>query len=328
VLSADRSTAQAVAVRNLAIDVVTREVVQAFEEAGIPVILLKGPTISKWLYTDGAPRPYGDSDLLVDPADFTRAGRVLVGLGFTNTWAAVRRSERDSHSDGFVRTELHGRFTVDLHHRLEWTKLEPAAVWATLLSRAETIQLAGTAITCLDEAGRCMLLSLHAAQHGYASQKPLEDLRRGRLHASAAAWSEAEALARRLGASTAYAMGLALTQETPESLVRTSLWREAETNLRAFALGLLPSSRDLLRMRDLPRHRRPGYALARLFASPAILRIRQRRDAGLATLYARHFRDLLQQFPKGIRQARDVHRVSHASAAASDRDCHTDPCSR
>jgi hypothetical protein len=53
----------------LARDVATAEVVEALRAAGVRSIVLKGPSIARWLYADGQPRPYGDTDLLVSPAD-------------------------------------------------------------------------------------------------------------------------------------------------------------------------------------------------------------------------------------------------------------------
>lgn len=64
------------AVRVLAVDRVTAEVVPALAAVGIRPILLKGPSIARWLYPSGG-RSYGDTDLLVPPADFARAGSVL-----------------------------------------------------------------------------------------------------------------------------------------------------------------------------------------------------------------------------------------------------------
>src|SRR5207248_1785857 len=74
---------QALAVaRSLLADVTTGEVTTAFRHANIRSVLLKGPTIARWLYEHVAMRPYVDSDLLIAVGDLDRAEEVLAALGF------------------------------------------------------------------------------------------------------------------------------------------------------------------------------------------------------------------------------------------------------
>jgi len=78
-MTPDRARARAA--RALNIDRVTAEVAVAMVAAGIAYVVLKGPSIARWLYpTNG--RTYCDTDLLVPPAEFERAGAVLRSLGF------------------------------------------------------------------------------------------------------------------------------------------------------------------------------------------------------------------------------------------------------
>ncbi|MCA1711243.1 MAG: nucleotidyltransferase family protein, partial [Actinobacteria bacterium] len=65
------------ALASLAVDAQTAEVVQRLHQADVPCLLLKGPSIAGWLYNDGTPRPYGDSDLLVPPHAYATAAEVL-----------------------------------------------------------------------------------------------------------------------------------------------------------------------------------------------------------------------------------------------------------
>lgn len=302
--------ARIVAMHNLAIDAVTSEVVQAFDAAGVKSLLLKGPTIARWLYTDNTPRPYGDTDLLVPPHQFARAAEVLDALGFANEWAGVRESERNRHADMYVRHQRQGAFTVDLHHRIELTKVPPAQAWAVLEAHASTTPFAGNAVACLDRAARCVLLALHVAHHGYAEAKPLEDLRRGRSLETRSTWAEARAVADQLGATVAFDLGLALLEETPESLVNSAAWSAADTDLRMSVLNLPPPAQLLLMMNELPLYRRPGFALGRLFASPARLRTKQGRQAPIPSLYWRQVRELAAMLPAGVTEARRFRRLS------------------
>ncbi len=103
------------------------EALAALGDAGVAVILLKGIAYTGTLYADPAERPMSDIDLLVRAADFDRAARALLRLGYwhaggaaqiTVTRHALTLKRRDSAID-LHRHILHaGRSRIDL-----------AAVW-------------------------------------------------------------------------------------------------------------------------------------------------------------------------------------------------------
>src|SRR5687768_1083857 len=66
---------------NLRIDAATIEILRSFGAEGIPTVLLKGPSISRWLYSLGE-RGYQDVDLLLPRPRIEEAGEVLRGRGF------------------------------------------------------------------------------------------------------------------------------------------------------------------------------------------------------------------------------------------------------
>lgn len=219
------------------------------------------------------------------PEDFRRAGEVLAGLGFSDVWAGVRQSERNSHADNWVRMQAGGTFFIDLHHRIELTQATPARVWHVLLDGAETVTIGGRPVACPGAAVRCALLALHAAQHGFGQEKPLEDLRRGRALEPAEVWKRAAGLAHRLAATAPYDLGLALLTETPDTIRHSEAWQAAGTELRLYASNVTSSGFVLHTMLARPVHQRVAYAASRLFASPARLRLKQGRQAPPASLY-------------------------------------------
>src|SRR4051794_2899859 len=98
------------------VDAGTAEVLGAFEAAGVSSLVLKGPAIARWLYTERESRFYTDSDLLVRPRDVEAAERVLVALGF-----AKRFEDRGMPSWWREYASEWGREDgrrVDLHHTL------------------------------------------------------------------------------------------------------------------------------------------------------------------------------------------------------------------
>jgi len=89
---------------SLSVDQQSAEVARSFNRTNIQCILLKGPSIARWLYVYGTSRPYGDSDLLVPPHAFEAATQVLIGLGFRSVEEGRRPSERTPHATTYVRT--------------------------------------------------------------------------------------------------------------------------------------------------------------------------------------------------------------------------------
>src|SRR3954454_817802 len=64
-------------------DLATAEAVEALRGVGVRSIVLKGPSIARWLYDDGSPRPYGDSDLLVSPERLGPAASALESIEYS-----------------------------------------------------------------------------------------------------------------------------------------------------------------------------------------------------------------------------------------------------
>jgi Uncharacterised nucleotidyltransferase len=241
-----RASAVQTAALVLHVDRVTAEVITAMREAGIRALLLKGPSIAAWLYGDGAARRYADSDLMVAPGSYRRAGQLLRELGFhsvgyswhrdSQTW--LRRSDSSN---------------VDLHRSLIGAFAPPDTVWHELAARTGTLRVGGIDVEVLDLPERAVHVALHAAQHG-DNVGTLEDLARALRVADEGVWREASDRARRIDALPAFAAGLRLDPEGVRLAERLRLPAERPTSvaLRAdsditVALGVesLASERSL-----------------------------------------------------------------------------------
>lgn len=210
-MSPDAAPAMLAAARSLAVDRVTAEVVTALDGASVPSILLKGPAIAGWLYRDAAPRPYGDSDVLVPPDAGERAGAVLEELGFS-----LVPGEEVPHGRPWVERKYvrrRDRAVVDLHRGLEGVDVARLASWSVLSERTEPLRVGGRDVTVLDEAARTFHVAMHAFQHGAEVDKPLEDLRRAATTVAAGVWEDAAGIARRLDVADRFAAGLRLVPE-------------------------------------------------------------------------------------------------------------------
>ncbi len=84
-------------------DIATVELMAALQAAGIRSILLKGPSVQRWLYADHETRHYWDIDLLVSPAELHRAEAVADSLGFEPLSSESMRILQESHHEKWYR---------------------------------------------------------------------------------------------------------------------------------------------------------------------------------------------------------------------------------
>ena len=212
--------------RSLSVDLVTAEVVSALREREVPSILLKGPAIGRWLYSDGEHRPYGDCDLLVSSQQARDAEDVLLALGFRYGYESLRPGELE---EGLFWTR--GLDTVDLHFTLHGMHADPALVWAVLSAHVEPDTVAGAEVDVLTPIARAMQVALHAAHHGRGEQTPMRDLERALEILPFDMWSEATELAGRLDAVSAFATGLSLLPAGRAIVERVGV--EADSSVKA-----------------------------------------------------------------------------------------------
>jgi hypothetical protein len=201
------------AARALSCDRITGEVATALRDAGVPAILLKGPSIARWLYPAGG-RAYADSDLLVPSSEFSRAGQVLGSLGFTEVLEGFHPFERTRGQPAaettFARQSvrypgLDGR--VDLHRNLPRLGAPDDLLWQAFSSGAQTALVGGVEVRVPGRAALALHVVLHAVQHKFQGHTD-EDLRRALMVMSADDWHPVADLAYRLGAADILGYGL------------------------------------------------------------------------------------------------------------------------
>ena len=209
--------------------------IDAFERAGVHALLLKGPSISQWLYTDGTERPYVDCDVLVGPSDFGAAQEALASLGYTplrDRWGLPAWWQ--GHAVPWTRGG--GGVWVDLHRTLIGVGADPATTWGVLSAGAAEVVVAGRRVASLGLPARAMHLALHAAQHGPGT-RPVADLERALSLADDELWVGAAGLAGRLDATAAFVAGLRLARSGERLISRQALpdQRSVGVELRAAA---------------------------------------------------------------------------------------------
>ncbi|HEY1829086.1 MAG TPA: nucleotidyltransferase family protein [Acidimicrobiales bacterium] len=270
----------------MAIDEVTAEVVTSLSDAGIEVVLLKGPALAQWLYPDSV-RAYGDTDLLVNPSSFSAAARVLSGIGFADPWYGPAE-----HAITYHRRNGAGVvFSVDLHRTIPLVTASPAALWREFSSDTAEITVARRSVRVLGVPHLGLHLAIHAVQHASESGGPKEDLRRAIDVMEFEDWQRTTEASRRMGAEDALAAGLCLAPGGPELAERLQLTSARRGLLRMASAELNPQAYQLQRLIDADGWQGRLRMLANpLFMSPAIMRqdsaLARRGTLGLVACYA------------------------------------------
>ena len=273
--------------------------------------MLKGPSIVRWLYTDGTDRPYNDCDLLVAPEEFDAAGQTLRSLGYEpllDRWGLpvwwYGHAVPWAHPGGGV--------GVDLHRTLIGVGINPAAAWRVLSADTDSVVVADRVVPCLGLPARAMYVALHAAQHGPGTQ-PALDLERALATGDDELWLRAAAVAATLDANAAFVAGLRLTPTGARLATRLALRdvRSVTTELRAstpppLALGF----EQLARARTM--RARAEIVWRNLAPSPRLLRATNPRAAGgrqgPVAAYLRRVAWLARHAPRGFEAWYRVHR--------------------
>ena len=308
---ADKLARLAASGARLRIDGDTARLIDHFERAGVHVILLKGPSIARWLYHDPIERPYSDCDLLVGPGDFAAAERELRSLGYApllDRWGLPSwwygHAVPWAHAGGMV--------AVDLHRTMIGVGADHATAWRVLSADVDEILVGGRRAPCLSLPARGMQVALHAAQHGPGTQ-PAVDLERALTLGDDVLWLRAAGIAADLDATAAFAAGLRLAAAGSQLAARLALpdVRSVAAELRASTPP--PLALAFEQVASAPTLRARAELMWRNLApDPALLRASDPAAAagwrGLAAGYIRRLGWLVGHAPRGFEAWYRVHR--------------------
>ena len=316
-----------VAALGLLVERASADVIRTLRAAGVRPILLKGPLQQAWLEAAGPPRASGDVDVLVAQEDIGSAEAAIAAAGYS----LDARPEEAGFEHSSVWVAARG-VPVELHWSL--VGADESSVWDVISRETETADLMGEQVEIPNEAARCAIVALHAAQHGIGEPTIFHDLEKALVVAETDAWARAGELAAALGGWTPFAAALAVTPRGSELLREfgaplpvlgerqaLSLLTPAPTSLGFFFLAREPGARAKV-----------AFVLTKLAPSPTFMRLRYpvaRRGAmGLALAYLYRPVWLLRWMLPGLRswqRARRLARASQANTVERDGDLESPP---
>jgi hypothetical protein len=281
----------------LRLDVLTVDVCRRLDVAGVPNVVLKGPSSALWLYEP--PRRYVDVDVLVPLSRVDDAAGALTNAGIA-TRSAGAVGEEASHSLLMVSPS---GYEVDLHVSLPMVPTVGDRAWEVLRTHIEPMDIGVGTVPVLDEAGRCLVLTLHAVSSGEMSSRTTEDLRRALAAASADSWRAARELADAIEVGDFFEAGLVLAGQGDVSALSDRAYLSI--------VGAPSAAFALRRLAGLPLAARPRALLREIFPSRGFMQ-RMYPDAQTPTRLARAHLDrwqtITRQLPHAWRTEREVRR--------------------
>jgi hypothetical protein len=296
----------------LVVEYASAEAVATLRGAGVRCLLLKGPLQQRWLSGAGPPRPSLDVDLLVARSDFGAAENVLAASGFS-TAPTLPSDPGFEHARVWTAPD---RVSIELH----WTIVgaDERRLWDVLAEETEMTLAAGVPVEIPNDAARCLIVALHAAQHGVGAPQTLHDLDRALVTAPEEVWVRALELAVALGAETPFIAGLDLTARGHALRKALGLSAPALTDSELLALLTAPTARGFY---GLSRHRsfaaKARFLLTKLVPSPGFMRLRyptaRKGPHGLLYAYLYRLWWLARWAGPGLRSWRRSQRVAHSA---------------
>ncbi|MBW6465119.1 MAG: nucleotidyltransferase family protein [Brevefilum sp.] len=203
----------------------TGRILQAFSEAGLPAIGLKGVFLLENIYPNVALRSMSDLDLMVEKSDITEALAIIEKLGFhpTTFFDILDKNIDIKHVPPFVKGE--GPF-LELHWTLleenEPFSIETDGIW----QRAQPAKIAGVDALALSPEDLILHLCIHLTYQHYLTLglRGLYDIAEVlRIYNSQIDWRTLEEIAHRWGTERVLWLTLALAQELLDAKIPPSL---------------------------------------------------------------------------------------------------------
>ena len=231
---------------------------ELLDTTGIRWRLTKGPALAHLDYPDPAVRTFGDVDVLIHPADWSRAFRLLTDCGYRREVPTLPGRYDDRYGKGATLTSREG-LELDLHRRFAIGRFGVATRTEAVFASSDSIELAGRTIPVLDRPARLLHACFHAALGGFRGLRAFRDVAQLIL-ASGADWEAAFEVARMWKAEAVVASAIS------ESWDRLALDIDHPAHTRAVSTAVSRADRRVLELfaRESPFRSQAMTAVRRL----------------------------------------------------------------
>ena len=168
-LDAFQATSRAIAAGALVLAGELARIVAALEAQGVRALPYKGPALALAAYGDTGMRECEDLDVVVPPADYARARKTLLALGYRSLRALSPAQEAvvyggQGHAP-FERADREALLVVELHWRFAARRFPWNPRLDDLLARAASLPIGGVRVALPAREDHLLLLLLHGTRH-------------------------------------------------------------------------------------------------------------------------------------------------------------------
>lgn len=172
-------TYRLVMLQNLVLEDELRNLLQAFREAGIPLLLFKGPALAYTVYPNPHLRTYHDIDVLIHADDIARIDAFLTERGYT-AYEEYRANTLDKNRTGYNYTlKLSNpglKVLVELHTAPHAGEISAEFDAASLWERAQSVEILGEQVLIMNPQDHLLYLCWHFRFHWFSRMLWLYDL--------------------------------------------------------------------------------------------------------------------------------------------------------
>ena len=165
--------------QNLYLEHALQDVLHAFNEAQIPLLLFKGPTLAYQYYPQPHLRTYHDIDVLIQPADLARAHDLLLQRGF-KFYEEFRSNATDETRSGYnyllKQSDSWLEILIELHTAPHASDIGSQFDVQALWKRAEAITLLDEPALMMHPVDHLLYLCWHYRFHGFTRLLWLYDI--------------------------------------------------------------------------------------------------------------------------------------------------------
>jgi hypothetical protein len=183
--------------------------VDKFRDAGLDIVLVKGPTLALRAYGDTGARRYGDLDFLVRQKDILRATELMISAGYKPEIPVEALSAQNIPGQ-YVFVRIAAPLLVELHTERTMRYFPRGLPIEEFFQRRQNISVDGHQIPALAIEDELLLICIHGAKHLWERLSMVADVAAFVARQTTLNWERSFATARAVGAERMLDTGLLL----------------------------------------------------------------------------------------------------------------------
>jgi hypothetical protein len=183
--------------------------VDQFRDAGLDIVIVKGPILALRAYGDTGGRRYGDLDFIVRQEDVLRATEIMISAGYRPE-IPVEAISPHKIPGQYVFARIAAPLLVELHTERTMRYFPRGLPIEDFFARRQSVRADGHQVPALATEDELLLICIHGAKHLWDRLSMVADVAALITRQSPLDWARAFATARAVGAERMLHTGLLL----------------------------------------------------------------------------------------------------------------------